>query len=247
MNNHINKWVLITGGAKRIGARIARTLHAEEMNLVIHFNTSSDDANELCSELNSIRNDSAIAIGANLTNQDEVESLINKVIERTGQLDVLINNASTFYPTPIEDITLDDWDNLVGTNLKAPLFLCKYAAPHIKKSKGSIINMVDIHASKPLKNHPIYGPAKSGLVMLTRSLAKDLAPEVRVNGIAPGMILWPENEPPEEIKQKVVNQIPLKRTGEPNDIAKTVLFLIADSDYITGQIIAVDGGRGISS
>ena len=247
MNDDINKWVLITGGAKRIGARIARTLHAQDMNLVIHFNTSSDDANELCSELNSIRNDSAIAIGANLTNQDEVESLINKVIERTGQLDVLINNASTFYPTPIEDITLDDWDNLVGTNLKAPLFLCKYAAPHIKKSKGSIINMVDIHASKPLKNHPIYGPAKSGLVMLTRSLAKDLAPEVRVNGIAPGMILWPENEPPEEIKQKVVNQIPLKRTGEPNDIEKTVLFLIADADYITGQIIAVDGGRGISS
>jgi len=247
MNDDINKWVLITGGAKRIGARIARTLHAQDMNLVIHFNTSSDDANELCSELNSIRNDSAIAIGANLTNQDEVESLINKVIERTGQLDVLINNASTFYPTPIEDITLDDWDNLVGTNLKAPLFLCKYAAPHIKKSKGSIINIVDIHASKPLKNHPIYGPAKSGLVMLTRSLAKDLAPEVRVNGIAPGMILWPENEPPEEIKQKVVNQIPLKRTGEPNDIAKTVLFLIADADYITGQIIAVDGGRGISS
>ena len=247
MNDDINKWVLITGGAKRIGARIARTLHAQDMNLVIHFNTSSDDANELCSELNSIRNDSAIAIGANLTNQDEVESLINKVIERTGQLDVLINNASTFYPTPIEDITLDDWDNLVGTNLKAPLFLCKYAAPHIKKSKGSIINMVDIHASKPLKNHPIYGSAKSGLVMLTRSLAKDLAPAVRVNGIAPGMILWPENEPPKEIKQKVVNQIPLKRTGEPNDIAKTVLFLIADADYITGQIIAVDGGRGISS
>ena len=247
MNDDMNKWVLITGGAKRIGARIARTLHAQDMNLVIHFNTSSDDANELCSELNSIRNDSAIAIGANLTNQDEVESLINKVIERTGQLDVLINNASTFYPTPIEDITLDDWDNLVGTNLKAPLFLCKYAAPHIKKSKGSIINMVDIHASKPLKNHSIYGSAKSGLVMLTRSLAKDLAPEVRVNGIAPGMILWPENEPPEEIKQKVVSQIPLKRSGEPNDIAKTVLFLIADADYITGQIIAVDGGRGISS
>ena len=168
MNNHINKWVIITGGAKRIGARIARTLHAEEMNLVIHFNTSSDDANELCSELNSIRNESAIAIGSNLTNQTEVESLITKVIETTGQLDVLINNASTFYPTPIEDITLDDWDNLMGTNLKAPLFLCKHAAPHIKESKGCIINMVDIHASKPLKYHPIYGSAKSGLVMLTR-------------------------------------------------------------------------------
>ena len=248
MNNHINnKWVLITGGAKRIGARIARTLHAEEMNLVIHFNTSSDDANELCSELNSIRNDSAIAIGSNLTNQTEVESLITKVIETTGQLDVLINNASTFYPTPIEDITLDDWDNLMGTNLKAPLFLCKHAAPHIKESKGCIINMVDIHASKPLKNHTIYGSAKSGLVMLTRSLAKDFAPEVRVNCIAPGMILWPENEPSEEIKQKVIDQIPLKRSGEPNDIAHTVLFLIAHADYITGQIIAVDGGRGINS
>ena len=247
MNNHINKWVLITGGAKRIGARIARTLHAEEMNLVIHFNTSSDDANKLCSELNSIRNNSAIAIGSNLTNQTEVESLITKVIETTGQLDVLINNASTFYPTPIEDITLDDWDNLMGTNLKAPLFLCKHAAPHIKESKGCIINMVDIHASKPLKNHPIYGSAKSGLVMLTRSLAKDLAPEVRVNGIAPGMILWPENGPSEETKQKVIDQIPLKRSGEPNDIAQTVLFLIAHADYITGQIIAVDGGRGINS
>jgi pteridine reductase len=248
MNNHINnKWVLITGGAKRIGARIARTLHAEEMNLVIHFNTSSDAANELCSELNSIRNDSAIAIGSNLTNQTEVESLITKVIETTGKLDVLINNASTFYPMPIEDITLDDWDNLMGTNLKAPFFLCKHAAPHIKESKGCIINMVDIHASKPLKNHPIYGSAKSGLVMLTRSLAKDLAPEVRVNGIAPGMILWPENEPSEEIKQKVIDQIPLKRSGEPNDIAQTVLFLIAHADYITGQIIAVDGGRGINS
>ena len=246
MNDHINKWVLITGGDKRIGATIARTLHAQEMNLVIHFNTSSDDANELCSELNLIRDDSAIAIGANLTNQNEVESLITKVIEKTGQLDVLINNASSFYPTPIEDITLDDWDNLVGTNLKAPLFLCKYAALHLKESKGCIINMVDIHASKPLKNHPIYGPAKSGLVMLTRSLAKDMAPAVRVNGIAPGMILWPENEPSEEIKQKVVDQIPLKRSGEPNDIAQTVLFLIEHADYITGQIIAVDGGRGIN-
>jgi pteridine reductase len=134
----------------------------------------------------------------------------------------------------------------VGTNLKAPLFLCKHAAPYIKESKGCIINMVDIHASKPLKNHSIYGSAKSGLAMLTRSLAKDLAPEVRVNGIAPGMILWPENEPSEEIKQKVVDQIPLKRSGEPNDIAQTVLFLIAHADYITGQIIAVDGGRGIN-
>ena len=189
---------------------------------------------------------SAIAIGANLTDESEIDSLIPEVIKQTGQIDVLINNASTFYPTPIEDITNDDWNNLMGTNLKAPLFLCKYVTPYLKKSKGCIVNMVDIHASKPLRNHPIYGPAKSGLIMLTRSLARDLAPDVRVNGIAPGMILWPENEPSDEIKQKVIDQIPLKRSGEPEDIANTVLFLITQANYITGQIISVDGGRGIN-
>ena len=240
MNKENKRWVLITGGAKRIGAMIARTLHKEGMN------TSGDDANNLCAELNSSRTDSAIAIGANLTDESEIESLIPEVIKQTGQIDVLINNASTFYPTPIEDITYDDWNNLMGTNLKAPLFLCKYATPYLKKSKGCIVNMVDIHASKPLRNHPIYGPAKSGLVMLTKSLARDLAPDVRVNGIAPGMILWPENEPSDEIKEKVIDQIPLKRSGEPEDIANTVLFLITQATYITGQIISVDGGRGIN-
>ena len=246
MNNQDKKWVLITGGAKRIGAMIARTLHDEGMNLIIHYNTSSDDANKLCAEINSSRVDSAIAIGANLTNQSEVDHLIPEIIKQTGQLDVLINNASTFYPTPIEDITLDDWDNLVGTNLKAPLFLCKHAAPYLKESKGCIVNMIDIHAKKPLKNHPIYGPAKSGLAMLTRSLARDLAPDVRVNGIAPGMILWPENEPSDEIKQTVIDQIPLKRSGDPEDIANAALFLITQANYMTGQIISVDGGRGIN-
>ncbi len=246
MNNQDKKWVLITGGAKRIGAMIARTLHDEGMNLIIHYNTSSDDANKLCAEINSSRVDSAIAIGANLTNQSEVDHLIPEIIKQTGQLDVLINNASTFYPTPIENITLDDWDNLVGTNLKAPLFLCKHAAPYLKESKGCIVNMIDIHAKKPLKNHPIYGPAKSGLAMLTRSLARDLAPDVRVNGIAPGMILWPENEPSDEIKQTVIDQIPLKRSGDPEDIANAALFLITQANYMTGQIISVDGGRGIN-
>jgi len=246
MDNQDKKWVLITGGAKRIGAMIARTLHDEGMNLIIHYNTSSDDANKLCAEINSSRVDSAIAIGANLTNQSEVDHLIPEIIKQTGQLDVLINNASTFYPTPIEDITLDDWDNLVGTNLKAPLFLCKHAAPYLKESKGCIVNMIDIHAKKPLKNHPIYGPAKSGLAMLTRSLARDLAPDVRVNGIAPGMILWPENEPSDEIKQNVIDQIPLKRSGDPEDIANAALFLTTQANYMTGQIISVDGGRGIN-
>ena len=184
--------------------------------------------------------------GANLTSDNAVEGLIPDVLSKTGRLDVLINNASTFFPTPIDDITHDDWDSLVGTNLKAPMFLCKHAAKHLRETRGSIVNMVDIHASKPLSKHPVYGPAKSGLVMLTRSLARDLAPDVRVNGVAPGMILWPEKEPPDNVKEKIIEQIPLRRSGSPKDIANTIRFLIEDADYMTGQIIAVDGGRGIN-
>ena len=246
MNDQDNKWVLITGGAKRIGAKVAKTLHARGMNLAIHFNSSNHDAESLSDELNSIRANSTIVFGANLTSDEAVDRLIPNVLSKTGRLDVLINNASTFYPTPIDDITNDDWNSLMGTNLKAPMFLCKHAAEHLRQTKGCIINMVDIHASKPLSNHPIYGPAKSGLVMLTRSLARDLAPDVRVNGVAPGMILWPEKEPPENIKEKIIAQIPLRRSGSPKDIANTIRFLIEDADYMTGQIIAVDGGRGIN-
>jgi pteridine reductase len=246
MNNNENKWVLITGGAKRIGAEVARTLHARGMNVAIHYNSSNEDAEELCRDLNKIRVDSTLVFGANLTSNEAVEGLIPQVLRETGRLDVLINNASTFYPTPIDEITFDDWDSLMGTNLKAPMFLCKHAAEHLRKTKGSIINMVDIHAAKPLSNHPVYGPAKSGLVMLTRSLARDLAPKVRVNGVAPGMILWPEKEPPEQIKEKIIAQIPLRRSGSPKDIANTIKFLIEDAHYMTGQIIAVDGGRGIN-
>ena len=246
MNNKLQKWILITGAAKRVGAKMAEVLHSNGFNIVIHYNSSSDAASKLCSKLNQHRTESSIIIGGNLTDDSAIETLIPSVIEQTGRLDVLINNASTFYPTPIEKITLDDWDNLFGTNLKAPLFLSKHAAKHLKDSEGSIINIVDIHAKKPLKNHPVYGPAKSGLVMLTRSLARDLAPDVRVNGVAPGMILWPEKEPPENIKEKIIAQIPLRRSGSPQDIANTIKFLIEDADYMTGQIIAVDGGRGIN-
>ena len=246
MNDQDNKWVLITGGAKRIGAEVAKILHARGMNLAIHYNSSNQDAESLSHELNVVRANSAMVFGANLTSDDALEGLIPNVLSKTGRLDVLINNASTFYPTPIDDITHDDWDNLIGTNLKAPMFLCKHAAQYLRKTKGSIINMVDIHASKPLSNHPIYGPAKSGLAMLTRSLARDLAPDVRVNGVAPGMILWPEKEPSENIKEKIIAQIPLRRSGSPKDIANAIRFLIEDADYMTGQIIAVDGGRGIN-
>ena len=245
MNDKLEKWVLITGAAKRVGAKMVEVLHSNGFNLVIHYNSSSEAASNLSAKLNKQRAGSSIIIGGNLTDDSTIETLIPNVIEQTGRLDVLINNASTFYPTPIENITLEDWDSLFGTNLKAPLFLSKYAAKYLKDSKGLIINIVDIHSRKPLKNHPIYGPAKSGLAMLTKSLAKDLAPSVRVNGISPGMILWPENEPSESIKKSILDQIPLKRSGSPEDIANCVLFLIEDAPYITGQIIPIDGGRSI--
>jgi len=245
MNDKLEKWILITGAAKRVGAKMVEVLHSNGFNIVIHYNSSSEAASNLSAKLNQQRAGSSIIIGGNLTDDSAIETLIPNVIEQTGRLDVLINNASTFYPTPIENITLKDWDNLLGTNLKAPLFLSKHAAKYLKDSEGLIINIVDIHARKPLKNHPIYGSAKSGLAMLRKSLARDLAPSVRVNGIAPGMILWPENEPSESIKKSILNQIPLKRSGSPEDIANCALFLIKDAPYITGQIIPIDGGRSI--
>ncbi len=245
MNDTNNKWALITGGSKRIGAKMAETLHDAGINIAIHFNSSSDSATELCAQLNAKRADSSITLKADLTNQEALEHLVPSLIEQTRRLDVLINNASTFYPTPIQSITLTDWDDLMGTNLKAPLFLCKYAAEHLIKSSGVILNIIDIHAKKPLKDHSIYGSAKAGLATLTRSLAKDLAPDVRVNGISPGLILWPEDEPPEDIKNNILEQIPLKNPGTPEDIAQCALFFIQDAPYATGQIIAVDGGRSI--
>ena len=245
MNDKFKKWALVTGGAKRIGATIAETLHNNGFNVAIHYNSSSDSAEQLCAQFNAKKQDSSIAIGADLLDQSSLENLIPSLIEKTKRLDVLVNNASTFYPTPIEKIALEDWDNLFGTNLKAPLFLSKYAAKYLRQSRGTIINIIDIHSKKPLKDHPIYGSAKSGLAMLTRSLASDLAPAVRVNGISPGLILWPENNPSDQVKNNILQQIPLKKIGTSEDIANCVLFLIEDAPYITGEIIAVDGGRSM--
>ena len=245
MNDKFKKWVLVTGGAKRIGATIAETLHNNGFNVAIHYNSSSDSAEQLCAQFNAKKQDSSIAIGADLLDQSSLENLIPSLIEKTKRLDVLVNNASTFYPTPIEKISLEDWENLFGTNLKAPLFLSKYAAKYLRQSRGTIINIIDIHSKKPLKDHPIYGSAKSGLAMLTRSLASDLAPAVRVNGISPGLILWPENNPSDQVKNNILQQIPLKKIGTSEDIANCVLFLIEDAPYITGEIIAVDGGRSM--
>jgi pteridine reductase len=166
-------------------------------------------------------------------------------MEWGGRLDCLVNNASSFYPTPVGAITEVHWDDLVGSNLKAPLFLSQAATPHLRETRGVIINIVDSHAQRPLRDHPVYGPAKAGLAMLTRSLAKDLAPEIRVNGVAPGAILWPADGLSDAVKQSILRQVPLERPGDPDDIAGCVLFLVRDAGYVTGQIIAVDGGRSL--
>ena len=241
------KVVLITGGAKRVGAAICRKLHAQGAKLIVHYRSSLVEAQALQNELNQIRSDSVALIQADLLDTRLLPDLIEKAAQHFGQLDVLINNASSFFPTPLRECTADAWSDLVGSNLKAPLFLSQAAAPYLKAQQGCIINIVDIHAERPLKNYVIYNTAKGGLVSLTKSLALEMAPEVRVNGVSPGPILWPEdNEWADELaRQKIINSTLLKRTGEPEDIAKTVLFLIADAPYITGQIISVDGGRSI--
>jgi pteridine reductase len=243
--NNDARWALITGAARRIGACLARSLHEHNYNVAIHYRGSAGDADALAAELNAQRPGSAITVQADLLDVAQLELMVADVVRQTGRLDVLINNASTFYSTPLADVTLEQWDDLLGTNLKAPLFLSKAAAPHLRESKGVIINIVDIHSQRPLKNHPVYGPAKAALAMLTRSLARDLAPEVRVNGVSPGAILWPDEGLGEKIENVILKQVPLKRVGEPADIAQAVLFLVKDAPYITGQIIPVDGGRSI--
>lgn len=239
------QWALITGAARRIGATLARTLHSHGANVVVHFGSSSADAEALVAELNAARSGSALAVQADLRNTGSLEAFVADIVEQTGRLDILLNNASTFYPTPLADVTDAHWDDLMGTNLKAPLFLAKAAAPYLRQHGGQIINIVDIHSQRPLKNHPVYGAAKAGLAMLTRSLAKDLAPAIRVNGVSPGAILWPEEGMSDKAEQSILRQVPLARMGEPQDIARTALFLIKDAPYITGQIIAVDGGRSL--
>ena len=243
-----HKTVLITGGAKRIGAEIARVLHADGMNIVIHYRSSKGDAQQLCNQMNQLRDKSAIILQANLLQINELPALVEKSVAQWGGLDVLINNASTFYPTPVGAITEAQWDDLMGSNLKAPLFLSQAAAPHLKHQRGCIVNIVDVHGIRPMKNHPIYCAAKAGLAMLTQSLAKELGPQVRVNGVAPGAIMWPENnlEQDEALREMILERTALKRQGEPKDIAAAVRFLIRDADYITGQVIPVCGGRSIN-
>jgi pteridine reductase len=242
------RWALVTGAAKRIGAVIARTLHGAGANVAIHYNRSATEAEQLAAELNRRRATSAFTVGADMRDIAAVERMAAQVLEGTGgRLDVLVNNASNFYPTPIGTITLEQWDDLIGSNLKAPLFLSQALVPALRAARGVFVNIVDVHSQRPLRDHPVYGPAKAGLAMLTRSLAKDLGPDVRVNGVSPGAILWPDEGQgmSDALRAAIIKQTALKRAGEPEDIAAAVLFLVRYAPYVTGQIIAVDGGRSV--
>lgn len=238
---------LVTGAARRIGAAIARTLHEAGMNVALHFHRSSDEAHALHRELNEKRPRSATLLQADLHDIDRFPKLINGVLESWGRLDALINNAATFFPTPIGSISREQWDALIDSNLRAPFFLAQSAMPALAERNGCIINIADVHADRPLRNYSVYSISKAGLVMMTKSLARELGPAVRVNALAPGAILWPEDEMDSTTKQQIVDRIALKRQGEPAEVARAVLFLIRDASYTTGQIIAVDGGRSLYS
>ncbi|HLP98023.1 MAG TPA: pteridine reductase [Sideroxyarcus sp.] len=242
------KTVLVTGGAKRVGAAIVRRLHAAGANVAIHCRSSLYDALALRAELNDKRPDSACTVQADLLGIAALPRVVEEVIEQFGRLDALVNNASSFYPTPLDKMNEQQWNDLLGTNLKAPLFLAQAAAPELRRRHGCIVNIVDIHADFPMHGHLLYNVAKSGLAGLTRALAQELAPQVRVNGISPGVNVWPESAAwqDEDYRRKLIAHTLLKREGEPDDIAKAVHFLIADAPYITGQVIAVDGGRSIN-
>lgn len=237
--------VLTTGAARRIGAALVRGFHAEGADVAIHCHRSVREAELLCDALNQTRPRSAVTLTADLLDPAAPEALIARTLQAFGRLDVLINNASTFYPTPLGRITTADWDDLVGSNLRAPLFLSQAAAPHLRRTQGLVLNMIDIHAQRPLPQHTVYSTAKAGLVMLTRSLARELAPEVRVNGLAPGPILWPEGAMDASLQTEIIGKTLLKRMGSPTDIVRAAVFLAADAPYVTGQVLAVDGGRSV--
>ncbi|HTW38092.1 MAG TPA: pteridine reductase [Steroidobacteraceae bacterium] len=238
------KVALITGAARRIGAELARTLHGAGLDLVLHYRSSGEEAAALAASLNATRPRSAITLGADLLETSRLERLAAEATAAFGRLDVLVNNASSFFPTPLGRIEEQEWEDLIGTNLKAPLFLSQAAAPALKAAGGLVINLVDIHGLRPLREYAVYSIAKAGLIALTRALARELAPEVRVNAVAPGPVMWPESLDP-ELQTQIVSRTLLKRAGSPLDVARAVLFFAQDAPYVTGQILAVDGGRSL--
>jgi len=239
--------VLVTGAARRVGAEIARHLHAAGARVALHYRRSAADAEALAAGFNAQRPGSAVVLQGDLLDMAVLPGMVSSVVARFGRLDGLVNNASSFFPTAMGEIDEGAWSDLIGSNLKAPLFLSQAAAPHLMASGGAIINIVDIHAERPLKGYPLYSAAKAGLLGLTRAMALELAPKVRVNGVAPGAIEWPDDGqfPPAE-REAIVRHTLLGRTGAPSEIARTVLFLLFDAPYITGQVIAVDGGRSVN-
>jgi pteridine reductase len=246
-----NPAIFITGAARRVGAAIAQTLHAAGANVIIHCNRSKKDGEALASALNALRANSAKVLQGDLLASNALKGLVDQAASAFGRLDGLVNNASTFYATPLGSVSEDDWLDLMGSNLKAPLFLSQAAAPYLQRTRGSIVNIVDIHTERPLKDFLVYNAAKAGLAGLTRALALELAPDVRVNGVSPGAIQWPDDHNnagayPDAERQRIVEQTPLKRVGSGEDIARTVKFLMLDAPYITGQILPVDGGRSIA-
>ena len=236
---------LVTGAARRIGAAIARALHGAGANVVLHYRSSSESAAKLARQLNDVRPGSAVLAECDLLEISQLPALAEAGVRAFGRLDILVNNASTFYQTPLGHITAMQWDDLIGTNLKAPLFLSQAAAPALRASGGLILNLADIHATRPLRHYPVYSMAKAGLVMLTKSLAHELGPDIRVNAIAPGVVMWPDEGLDEALQELIVERSALQRPGCAEDVARAALFFATAAPYITGQVLAVDGGRSV--
>lgn len=243
---HERPVALITGGAKRVGAEIARTLHAAGYDLAVHFRRSLDEVAALTRELEDQRPRSTIAIQGELADTAGLPTIIELVLDHYGRLDALVNNASAFYPTPVGHATVEQWNELFASNAQAPFFLAQAAVPALRKTRGAIVNLVDVYAERPLADHPIYCMAKASLAAMTRSLALDLAPTIRVNGIAPGAVMWPSDGKPYDDQQAMLARTPLQRAGSPQDVAGAVLWLLRDAPFVTGQIIRIDGGRSLS-
>ena len=234
---------LVTGSARRLGAAIARRLHADGFDVAIHCHTSRGEADALAGELEAARAASTLVLQADLAQFDRLPELIAHTIGRFGRLDALVNNASSFFATPLGQATPDQWDALFNANARAPFFLSQAAAPHLRATHGAIVNMADIYAERPLRAHALYGMSKAALVHMTRALALELAPDVRVNAIAPGAILWPDSGKDDAAKQALLDRTPLHRTGTPEEVASTVSWLLREATYMTGQVLRLDGGR----
>jgi pteridine reductase len=246
MNEERRPVALITGAAKRVGAQIARTLHVAGYDLALHYRRSRAEMDALVAELESARAGSTLAVQAELADVENLPRLVSDCVAHFGRLDALVNNASAFYATPVGRVTPAQWDELFASNARAPFFLAQAAAPHLKRTRGSVVNIVDIYAERPLPGHPVYCMAKAALAMMTLALARELGPEVRVNGVAPGAVLWPESGKAYADQMELVARTPLQRAGAPDDVATAVLFLLRDAKFTTGQILRIDGGRSLA-